>query len=65
MSYKEDMKNVIVKSKDATNFGALLLRLTMKADLHNRALLKKAFPNAVEVVKYWRETGECLELPYD
>ena len=50
---------------DNNNFGVLLLRLVAKADHHNLALLRSAFPNAVQVLEYWRATGDYLELPYD
>ncbi len=65
MSYQEDIENMTTGKKDATNFGAILLRLILKADLHNLALLRKAFPNAVKVAEHWRETGKSLYLPYD
>ncbi len=67
MSYKIDLENITKFKDDPTNFGALLLRLVMKADWHNRELLKKGFPNAVKTVEMWREspTGEIPYLPYD
>ncbi len=65
MSYQEDIENMTTGKQDFTNFGALLLHLVLKADLHNRALLRKSYPNAVKVAEHWRATGEFLFLPYD
>ena len=67
MSYKIDMGNILHGDKEATNFGTLLLKLVMKADLHNLRLLKLAFPNAVKTIEGWRmsENGEIPDYPYD
>ena len=67
MSYQVDMVNVLRRDKDASNFGFLLLKLVMKADLHNLALLRKAFPNAVRTIEEWRASGpeEIPDYPYD
>lgn len=48
-----------------TNFGTKLFELIIKADLHNRTLLKKSFPNAVETFEYWAKTKEYLDKEYD
>ena len=60
-----DMQLVARGDKQATNFSAQLLRLIAKADLHNRALIRKGFPNAVKVFEHYQETGEFLEMEYD
>lgn len=65
MSYQVDLENITIGKNDATNFGSGLLRLVMKADLHNLHLLKQSFPNAVQTVSQWRVTGEIPNLPYD
>jgi hypothetical protein len=65
LSYKVDLENITTGSNDATNFGSGLLRLVMKADLFNMALLRRSFPNAVKTVEEWRETEEIPDLPYD
>jgi hypothetical protein len=65
LSYKIDLENITVYKDDATNFGSGLLRLVIKADLNNLALLRQSFPNAVKTVEEWRETGEIPDLPYD
>ncbi len=65
MSYQEDIENMTTGKKDSTNFGAILMHLILKADLHNLALLRKSYPNAVKVAAHWRETGKYLFLPYD
>ena len=36
MTYKIDLENITIYKNDATNFGAELLRLVMKADLAGR-----------------------------
>lgn len=67
MSYKDDLRNI--HDPATTNFGTQLLRLYAKADLHNRALLKKSFPNAAETYEAWQKTvvieDEIPDLPYD
>ncbi len=66
MSYQVDLEAISLHDQSRTNFGYLLLKLCMKADLHNLSLLRKAFPNAVMMVEHWRETGvNTLDLPYD
>jgi hypothetical protein len=56
---------LVVRGDHVTNFHAQLFRLIGKADLHNRALIRKGFPNAVKVFEHWQETGEILDLEYD
>jgi len=65
LSYKIDLENITEHGNDHTNFGTEMLRLVMKADLLNMALLRHSFPNAVKTVEEWRETGEIPDLPYD
>jgi len=65
MSLSIDMRNITEESNVATNFGSQLLRLAMKADQHNKSLLRMGFPNAVEMVEHYRETGEILDRDYD
>ena len=65
MSLGVDMQLLNEKGTPQTNFGTKLLVLIAKADLHNRALIRKGFPNAVKVFEYWQETGEILDLEYD
>jgi hypothetical protein len=65
MSYQTDLENITKYKDDATNFGAQVLRLVMKADLSNLRLLQRAFPNAVQTVKDWRESGVIPDYPYD
>lgn len=56
---------LIDHGREQTNFATKLLLLIGKADLHNRELLRKGFPNAVKVFEHWQETGEFLDLEYD
>lgn len=65
MSYQIDMENVVIGRNNATNFGAWLLRLILKADFHNLELLRKGFPNAVRTVEHWRRESNIPDLPYD
>lgn len=65
MSYQMDLENITKGNDDATNFGSMILRFTMKADLDNLRLLRRAFPNAVLTVEEWRKTGEIPDYPYD
>jgi hypothetical protein len=67
MSYKIDMIN-IGNFKPGDNFGSKVLQLVMKADLHNLALLRGSFPNAVKTVENWRQaldSEDIDDLPYD
>ena len=65
MSYQTDLENITKGQDDATNFGSMILRFTMKADLDNLKLLRRAFPNAVKTVEEWRQTSEIPDYPYD
>lgn len=60
-----DMQLVLKGDSSATNFTALLLELIFKADRRNFALLRLGFPNAVEMVECYQQTGEILDLEYD
>ena len=42
---------------EQTNFGTKLFRLIQKADLYNRRLIQKGFPNAVKVYEHYLDTG--------
>jgi hypothetical protein len=65
MSLSIDFDHITNGSDRDTNFGSQLLRLIFKADSHNRRRLAMGFPNAVQVVDHYIETGEILDLPYD
>ncbi|KKN22386.1 hypothetical protein LCGC14_0915780 [marine sediment metagenome] len=65
MSIKIDLQNIVAGTTPATNFTSQLLRLIFKADSRNEGLLHKGFPNAVEAVKHFQETGAILDLKQD
>lgn len=60
-----DMQLVLKGDRSATHFTAYLLECIFKADRRNRALLRRGFPNAVEMVERYQETGDILNLEYD
>lgn len=51
--------------KQQTNFGTKLIQLILKADSHNKELIRQGFPNAVKLVEHWEKTGQILDLKYD
>jgi len=65
MSLAVDMALLQRDGERQTNFSTKLLVLIPKADLHNRELIRKGFPNAVKTVEYYLKTGEILDLEYD
>ena len=68
MSLQFDLHELVEPSKwlpRQTNFATLLLQLILKADSHNKELLRKGFPNAVFTVEAWQETGIIKDLSYD
>ena len=66
MSLKIDMQIITNGRDDRTNFETMLLKLCMKADMHNLALLRKAFPKAVAVFESWHNSDkEIIDLDYD
>ena len=58
MSLEYDLHQIVEGSDRQTNFGTLLLKLIFKADLANRELLRKGFPDAVELVDHYVKTGD-------
>ena len=61
-----DLARVIAGDKEASNFGAMLCRLILKADEHNLSQLRKGFPNAVKLVEEWRVSGKIpADKSYD
>lgn len=65
MSIKIDLDIIVNGSDNQTNFTTQLLRLIFKADRANMDKLKLGFPNAVEAISHYRETGDILDLPQD
>jgi len=65
MSLMIDMEIMLNGSDNQTNFTTQLLRLIFKADVLNKAKLRKGFPHAVETVVYYQQTGDILDLPQD
>lgn len=65
MPLKIDLENIVHGKNDFTNFGAELMRIVFKSDRRNKAKLRKEYPNLVETVERFQETGEILDLPYD
>ena len=67
MTLKTDMDNVVNGKNDATNFGAQMIRIVLKADGINKNKLRTLYPNLVETVMRWQNTddAEILDLPYD
>lgn len=63
MSLVDDLKHF--ENGKETNFTSQLFRLIAKADMHNRVLLRKSFPNAVKAYEHYFYTGGYLDLPYD
>jgi len=45
-------------------FGAMLIRLFAKADLHNRRCLAKGFPEVAAAFEEWNKTGKVTNA-YD
>ena len=62
---KIDLDNIVNGKNDATNFSSQLMRIVFKADLVNTEKLRSVYPNLVEAVKHYMETGEILDLSYD
>ena len=65
MSLQYDLLDLVNGSGKQTNFTTQLLSLIMKADGHNKELLRKGFPNAVITVEEWQKTGIVKDLKYD
>ncbi|MCJ7635197.1 hypothetical protein MUP77_22740 [Candidatus Bathyarchaeota archaeon] len=65
MSLQYDLHEIVEGSDVQMNFSTLLLKLIFKADLHNKELLRKGFPNAVSMVEKYRERGIIQDLKYD
>jgi len=65
MSLQFDLHDLVNGSGKQTNFTTMLLKLILKADSHNRELLRKGFPNAVDTVEIWNNTGVIADLNYD
>lgn len=65
MSIKIDLNCIVNGGTNQTNFTTQLLRLILRSDGANRYKISVMFPNAVETVLHWRETGEILDLPQD
>lgn len=53
-----DMRNA-VKCPSSDNFTVLLIRLMLKADSENLALLAKGFPVAAKMVEIYHTSGWC------
>lgn len=58
-----DLHNII-EGNTNNNFGVVLIKLIMKADIHNKERLRKGFPEAVKLVEkyqkegyFWKEKG--------
>lgn len=65
MPLKIDLENIVEGDNDFTNFSTQLMRIVFKADVANKARLRKSFPNLVRTVQTFMDTGEKLDLPYD
>lgn len=65
MSYKIDLHNIVYGGNDATNFSTQLMRIVFKSDRRNVAKLRREYPNLVETVRHYKDTGEILNLPDD
>lgn len=65
MSLQIDLENIVDGKNDATNFAAQLMRVVFKADSANKGRLRLVYPNLVETVETYQQTGEKLDLPYD
>ncbi len=65
MSIKIDLDRIVNSGDSQTNFTTQLLKLIMKADLHNKELLRKGFPNAVKTIEEYQDSGSILDLEQD
>jgi len=65
MTLKIDLENIVEGKNDATNFSTQLMRIVFKADRRNKGKLRREYPNLVQTVGMYQETGEKLDLPYD
>ena len=65
MPLKIDLENIVEGKNDATNFSTQLMRIVFKADRRNKEKLRIEYPNLVQTVVMYQETGEKLDLPYD
>jgi hypothetical protein len=65
MSLQFDLHDLVDGSGKQTNFTTGLLKLIMKADSHNKELLRNSFPNAVSTVEGYQQTGIIRDLKYD
>lgn len=59
MSMADDFIDVFYGENQFTNFTAMLFRLIQKADMGNKARLKKSFPAEVDLYDWWM-TREAL-----
>jgi len=65
MSYKIDLDIIVNGKNDRDNFSAQLMRIVFKSDRRNIAKLRNEYPNLVETVQHFKETGDVLDLPND
>lgn len=67
MSLQFDLHEIVEGSWPGgrTNFTTLLLKLILKADSHNKELLRRGFPNAVLTVEEYKKTGIIKDLKSD
>ncbi len=65
MGLQIDLNEIVNGQDSQTNFTTLLLKLIFKADCHNKALLRKGFPNAVAAVEAYMIDGTVLDIPLD
>lgn len=65
MSIRYDLECIVNGPDNQTNFTTQLLKLIFKADICNRRLLARGFPNAVKSVECFLITGEILDLEQD
>ncbi len=65
MSLQFDLHEIVEGTDRQTNFTTLLLKLILKADQHNKELLRKGFPNAVLTVDEFQKTGIIKDLKSD
>ena len=65
MSLKNDLENIVEGKNDATNFSAQLMRIVFKADSANKWRLRQVYPNLVNTVEMFQQTGQKRDLPYD
>lgn len=65
MGLINDLVNIVDGKNDATNFSTQLMRVVFKADMANKEKLRQVYPNLVETVERYQQTGEKLDLSYD